>query len=42
MLTFNNLITAGILVSMMAFSPMTISILQDSGPRVTPISDSAR
>ncbi len=38
MLTVNHIITASILVFMVAFSPMTISMLQDSAPRVAPIS----
>ena len=39
--TVNHIITAGILVFLMAFSPMSISLLQDSGPRVATISYTA-
>lgn len=41
MLTVNHIITASILAFLMAFSPMSISLLQDSGPRVATISYTA-
>lgn len=41
MLTVNHIITASILVFLMAFSPMTISLMNDNGPRIAPISYSA-
>ena len=38
MLTVNHMITASIIVFMMAFSPMTISLSQVSGPSIATIS----
>ena len=38
MLTVNHMITASIIVFMVAFSPMTVSLLQVSGPSVATIS----
>jgi hypothetical protein len=40
MLTVNHMITASILVFMMAFSPMTISLSQVTAPSVAKISQS--
>lgn len=37
MLTVNHLITAGILVFLMALSPMSISMVHDTAPLVAPI-----
>ena len=39
MLTVNHIITASVLVCMMAFSPMTISMFNDDAPRVATIAD---
>jgi len=39
MFTVNYAITACILVFMVALSPMSISLLQETGPRVASISD---
>ena len=39
MLTVNHIITAGVLICMMAFSPMTISLMNDDTPRVATIAD---
>jgi len=39
MLTVNHIITAGVLVCMMAFSPMTISFLNHDAPRIATIAD---
>ncbi len=41
MLTVNHMITASIIVFMMAFSPMTISLSQGSAPSVASISRTA-
>ena len=41
MFTVNHVITASILVFLVAFSPMSISLLQESGPRVASLSDTA-
>ena len=42
MLTINHILTAGILVAMMAFSPVTISLMQETGPMVASISQNGR
>jgi hypothetical protein len=42
MLTINHILTAGILVAMMAFSPVTISLMQETGPMVATISQTGR
>ena len=42
MLKINHIMTAGILVAMMAFSPVTISLMQESGPMVASISQNGR
>lgn len=39
MLTVNHMITASILVFMVAFSPMTVSLMQVSAPSVATISN---
>lgn len=39
MLTVNHIITASVLVCMMALSPMTINFLNDDAPRVATIAD---
>ena len=39
MLTVNHIITAGVLICTMAFSPMTISMMHDNTPRVAAIAD---
>ncbi len=39
MLTVNHIITASVLVCMMAFSPMAISIVGNDAPRVATIAD---
>ena len=41
MLTVNHIITASIMVFLIAFSPMSISLLQDNSPRVASIAHSA-
>ncbi len=41
MLTVNHIVTAGVLVCLMAFSPMTISMMTDDAPRVASIADTA-
>jgi hypothetical protein len=41
MLTVNHIITAGILVFMIAFSPVSISLMHEDGPRIAPISYTA-
>ena len=41
MLTVNHIITASIMVFLIAFSPMSISLLQDNSPRIAPIAHSA-
>lgn len=41
MLTVNHIIAASTLVFLIAFSPMTISLLHDSGPRVSTIAYAA-
>lgn len=38
MLNINHILAAGILVAMMAFSPVTISLMQETGPLVASIS----
>jgi len=40
LLTVDQIITASVLVCMMAFSPMTISLLNDGSPRVATIAES--
>ena len=39
MLTVNHIIAVGILICMVAFSPMTISLMFDNAPRVATIDD---
>lgn len=39
MLSVNHIITASVLVCMIAFSPMTISMLNDDTPRVATIAN---
>jgi len=41
MFTANHIITASILMFLVAFSPMTISLVHGSGPLVAPISYTA-
>ncbi len=41
MLTVNHIITASILAFLIAFSPMSISMMQDTAPRISTIAFTA-